>query len=346
MERENLFSDFVPVPKAEWLAKVEADLKGKPLEALYWHLSDTLRIDPFAHPQDRSHLPDAPVQLNRQWWVGAATWQTDAWGQQLEEMRAGGVQSVRLVCTTAEHLAEAAAALAAHWPDVPHLVLDLPADGALNWRAEWVCAKQPDWVCGGVSDDVVLGVKRVLCVAEMSCEEVTASLYSALYAGAQALEQAVGKKEFLPAQVASHLAFRFWVGPSYFLEIARLRAFALLWGHLLEAWGVPACKPLIEVHFAQEAYGDDPYHNMIRATTLAMSAILGGADRLEVRPVQLPQKGHTPFTRRIARNVQHILMLESHFDKMADPVAGSWYVEQLADQLAQQVWTQFCQEYS
>jgi methylmalonyl-CoA mutase len=81
---------------------------------------------------------------------------------------------------------------------------------------------------------------------------------------------------------------------------------------------------------------------MIRATTQALSAVIGGADRLYV----LPSDAYTgapssDFARRIARNVQHLLRLESFLDKTMDPAAGSYYIETLTDQLALKAWDKF-----
>ena len=81
--------------------------------------------------------------------------------------------------------------------------------------------------------------------------------------------------------------------------------------------------------------------NMIRAATQAMSAVIGGVDRLYIPPANagVPE-APTPFTRRVARNVHHILKMESFLDRVADPGAGSYYIEKLTDTLAESAWSQ------
>lgn len=135
------------------------------------------------------------------------------------------------------------------------------------------------------------------------------------------------------------------LGKSYFFEIAKIRAFKLLWLNVLKGWGAPLRHPVVETRFQAEAYTDELYTNMIRATTMAMSAVLGGADRLTVLPYDAGrehQASYSPaFSRHIARNVQHLLKMESFFSEIPDPAAGSYYIEQLTQQLAARAWTAF-----
>jgi methylmalonyl-CoA mutase len=141
------------------------------------------------------------------------------------------------------------------------------------------------------------------------------------------------------------MQFSVSVGTNYFLEIARLRAFRLLWLHVLKAWNAPATYPTMEAAFHPEAYTDALYNNMVRATTMAMSAVLGGVQRLTVRPYDAGREHlatYPPaFGRRIARNVQHLLKMESGFETLRDPAAGSYYIEKLTRQLAGEAWKKF-----
>jgi methylmalonyl-CoA mutase len=80
---------------------------------------------------------------------------------------------------------------------------------------------------------------------------------------------------------------------------------------------------------------------MLRTTTEAMAAVLGGCDVLTVRPYDAALRPAENFSNRIARNTQLILEHESHFDAVADPAAGSYYVETLTDKLARAAWAEF-----
>jgi methylmalonyl-CoA mutase len=85
----------------------------------------------------------------------------------------------------------------------------------------------------------------------------------------------------------------------------------------------------------------DPYVNMLRTQTEAMSAILGGTDSLTVEPFDIVFRQPDEFSERIARNQQLILKEESYFDKVADPAAGSYYIENLTSLIAENTWKLF-----
>ncbi|MBV8418163.1 MAG: hypothetical protein JO251_23460 [Verrucomicrobia bacterium] len=139
--------------------------------------------------------------------------------------------------------------------------------------------------------------------------------------------------------VAKSVRFVFAIGSNYFFEIAKLRAARMLW-----ACAVSAFQPrdesccLMNVHATTALCNKsiyDPFANVLRATTEAMAAVIGGCDSLEVRPFR--------FSDRLAMNIQRLLQEESHFDRVADPAGGSYYVEWLTDALANQGWRLFQQ---
>lgn len=139
-------------------------------------------------------------------------------------------------------------------------------------------------------------------------------------------------------EAARAIAFVFAVGSTYFLEIAKLRAARMLWWSALRAFAADAPEraaasgPMrLHVRTARANKSRyDPYTNLLRATTEAMSAAIGGADTLLVEP-----QGYDPH---LAINVQRILAEEAHLDAVADPAAGSYYVEALTDAIAREAW--------
>src|SRR5699024_237267 len=83
----------------------------------------------------------------------------------------------------------------------------------------------------------------------------------------------------------------------------------------------------------------DPYTNLLRTSTESMAAAIAGCDALTILPFDRHFRQPDAFSRRIARNQQLILREESFMDKAADPAAGSYYIEQLTDQIGKQAWT-------
>lgn len=148
-------------------------------------------------------------------------------------------------------------------------------------------------------------------------------------------------------QAATILKFNFAIGTNYFMEIAKLRAGRMLWANIVQAYEPKSCcAEKMRINAVTSAWNQtvyDPYVNMLRGTTEAMSAALSGVDSLEVLPFDAAYEPSTDFSERIARNVQHLLKEESHFDQVTDPAAGSYYIEKLTASIAEQAWSLFKQ---
>jgi methylmalonyl-CoA mutase len=150
---------------------------------------------------------------------------------------------------------------------------------------------------------------------------------------------------FSANEVASRIKFTFSVGANYFLEIAKFRAARMLWANVTENYGVSEdSAKMMNIHAVTSQWNQtvyDSYVNMLRSTTEAMSASLAGVDSLEVLPFDYQYREPGEFSNRIARNVQIILKEESHFDKITDPAAGSYYIENLTNSFTEHSWDLF-----
>lgn len=150
----------------------------------------------------------------------------------------------------------------------------------------------------------------------------------------------------VPAELAaSKISFHFAVGSNYFMEIAKFRAARMLWSELLLGYGIRKDQlPAMYIHAETSRWNQtvyDPYVNLLRNTTEAMSSVLAGMDSLTVMPFDNAFEVPTEFAERIARNQQILLKEESHFDKVADPAAGSYYIESLTSSIAEVAWKLF-----
>ena len=158
--------------------------------------------------------------------------------------------------------------------------------------------------------------------------------------------------------VAKKIKFNFGVGGNYFMEIAKFRAAKLLWAQIVDAYqgkclrpdcpetvnGICKCAAKMRIHAQTSEFNKtifDANVNMLRTQTEAMSATLGGVNSLTVLPYDSTYKKGDEFSERIARNQQLLLKEESHFDKVADPAAGSYYIETLTNNIAAQAWKLF-----
>ena len=149
------------------------------------------------------------------------------------------------------------------------------------------------------------------------------------------------EKGISPKQIADKIQFNLGTGSNYFFEIAKIRAIRILWNTILEHYKV--ADSIMYIHSETSInndYEEDENYNILRNTTRAMSAIIGGCDSLAVKPHDI-SNNKLDFSNRIARNIQHLLKEEAFFDKVTNPADGSYYIEQLTDEIASKSWKLF-----
>jgi methylmalonyl-CoA mutase len=376
MDSAVFFSEFPPIGKAEWLAALEKSLKGKmPLADLVWAAEADLHITPLVHaddfPEAPSPLTDAPNnwELSETIQIGANAPEAQAMVQEALHFGVEGLELRFDPSLSSERLTQVlegvyldfvglhlydvsptpmppAAALAALGglaqfkgvspTDLHGTVHFNPAalQGIVDWR---YTAEFTNMAAAQFPGFRVLHADGRHLQATDTIEELATLLqYGNLYL------TKMHERGLSPAQTANQLHFSIAIGDHYFLEMAKLRAFRQLWLHVLQSWNAPLQYPYISVSFKPAAYQDDLYTNLIRATTMGMSAVLGGANRLTVLPYDYgreAQASYPPaFGRRMARNVQHLLKMESHLDEAIDAMAGSYYLETLTRQLGEKAW--------
>jgi methylmalonyl-CoA mutase len=141
---------------------------------------------------------------------------------------------------------------------------------------------------------------------------------------------------------APRLSFFWGIGMNHFLEIAKLRAGRLLWAKLLKQFDPQNPKSLaLRTHCQTSGYSltaQDPFNNVARTTVEALAAVLGGTQSLHTNALDEALALPTDFSARIARNTQLYLQYETDITKVVDPWGGSYYVESLTADLADQAW--------
>ncbi|GAB4250122.1 MAG: hypothetical protein Kow0027_13360 [Saprospiraceae bacterium] len=366
--RPNLFEEFPPVSKAEWLEKIKQDLKGKAIEALDWQVG-SLKVSPFHHLDDRKDHSTA-LAKNAGWLLGEDIPAHDltAANKLAHKALAAGAESLQFFIDEplGDHRLEGLlegvnpaetdvrfyeanknASPAGLQHHLHHLVNKrklAPASvrGAINWSEEATV----------VQDDLEellrfamehLPAFRVLPVNVKAQDDPAEELRSML----EQLDHwlvTMTQAGFSAQAVLNHSQVLLTVNSNYFVSLCKFRAARMLFHHLAEVWKAPAGKPFFDAAFVAYPQGDSPYNNLIQATTQAISAIAGGADRLTVLPadVQNPAKEEgSPTFRRMARNLHHILRSESYMQAVADPAAGSYFFEDLTEKLAAETWRRF-----
>ena len=374
----SLFSEFELKHKAEWLEKVSKDLKGKPLDSLNWHIQETtanqLSVSPFAHREDIKGNPYPPLPFNRtsnSWEIGTFVVVNDFHAANLQALTALK-NGANAICFQLEKTPNKA--------DLRVLLVDIQ----LEWISIHFLISQKNWKAlptnfidiikekGQNSSNVSCSFRfsgdiletsedyrffRHSCLNELprghfltvndldgENEEVIATLASTLRKGNIYLNT-LNHAELGVKDLYHTLQFTLQLDDHYLLNIAKIRAFKLLWAQVFKAWNLPVeiFSP-IEVHLSPSSQSSDEDYNKIKATAQAMSAIIGGANRLFIHPSDsFTKENGTPFSQRIALNVQHLMQQESYIDRVIDPAAGSYFIENLTETLAQKAWAAFQQ---
>lgn len=146
-------------------------------------------------------------------------------------------------------------------------------------------------------------------------------------------------------EFATKISMTLSVGSNYFMEIAKLRAARLLWATIANQYHPKSdTSSRLYINSVGSTWNKtlyDPYVNMLRTTTEGMAASIGGADSISLKAFDIGFKKEDDFSSRISRNTQVILKEESGFNKVVDPSAGSYYIENLTNSIAESAWNLF-----
>ena len=349
---------------ADWLQQLEKDLKGKPWTDLQWHLGDGIVVDPFYHPDQYfpQRLPLLAGQAKAPWAIGESlvVGELKLGNQEILAALEGGAEALELLLSSPMGIEDWAVLL--ENVQMEYIALNLVLsdvnqeprvflEGLQRYFTQqgFELEKLRGSVDFGQTSVPVAALQKYLPGFKLGVVNGLA-LHQGHAASAQELAGLLRTGEaYLAAAspteletVAQSTLFKVAIGKSYFVEIAKLRALHILWFNVLKAYGVHKTSLSIATHFAPDSQDENANTNMIRAATQAMAAIIGGAQELYVLPSNVGAgESPTPFTRRIARNVQHLLRQESYLDKVQDPAAGSFYVEKLTEELAGKAWEDF-----
>lgn len=209
---------------------------------------------------------------------------------------------------------------------------------ALDWSAD--PAFSAEVISTAPADFVPFTIRAQECQnsGATAVEEIAFALASGVDFLAEMQERGV------PADRAMEsVAFSFAMGPEFFVQIAKLRAFRMVWAQAATSFGVARDHAGTRIYALTSRWNRtiyDPHNNMLRATTEAMSAILGGADSIYIVPFDECYNVGDETSRRLARNAHIILKQEAHLARVADPGGGSYYLENLTQSIAQRAWKQ------
>ena len=142
-------------------------------------------------------------------------------------------------------------------------------------------------------------------------------------------------------RAANSITFSFAIGSNLFIQIAKFRAFRMLWAQVVESFGGDRDDAKAHIHARTSRWNKtiyDPHVNVLRATCEAIAAVIGGADSITVAPFDACYKAPNPASLQLARNTQLILKHEAQLARVVDPGGGSYFLEVMTDSIARISW--------
>lgn len=368
MAKPNLFEEFEPTTKKEWLAKIDKDLKGKSLSSLGRTTRDDIRIEPVYFTED-SNPQEQPLKEHPKW---------DA----VQEILVLDVKAANKLAL--DHLNRGATSLLFYLmgnEDLSELLKDIEIqyiclnlvtgsnpqglakqlnsliaergleqaeiEGSLNFDPLENLARTGNWFENEQSDFDNLKTTEKLLQEGVRGICVNANLFA--NAGATEAQQ-LGNALAMSYEYIHRLELKStrscWVnlavGSDYFVEIAKLRAFRRLWRQMQSELGFEQQEVRLYAETAlRNKTISDRYNNMIRTTAETMAAIIGGASEISVKGFDATYDEPSFFGERVAKNQQSILQHESRFQQVRDMASGAYFIEDLTEKLANKGWEFF-----
>lgn len=352
------FNEFESISAKAWKQKIQLDLKGNDYnEALIWNSPEGIDVKPFYHADELLNLPDDSNTKATSWKICHTIFVTDskkANQKALEVLNRGAdsikfiipskdisikklLQEINLTSTTLhfelQFLSEEYIKKLIAIPTKAETHINLDIIGNLAKTGNWYSTLKKDHkILESIVKNSTLN-ENILSVDISLYQNAGANIVQQL---AYALSHANEYLNHFGEKVKNKINFKVSIGTNYFFEIAKLRALRLLWKTLASEYvsNVSDCH-IIATPTKRNKTIYDYNTNMLRTTTECMSAIFGGANTICNLPYDAIYHKDNEFGERISRNQLLILKHESYFNKVNNPVDGSYYIETLTQQMAE-----------
>ena len=375
-EHRPLFSEFSATSQEEWMEKVIADLKGKPYEKLFWKHPSGLVTEPMAMETSPSGgLPGQDsFRRGSVFLADEAGWQVvqdlipgvgveqveDAVNAEVHAFQVNGAASdlndilnQMSLSDSAIHLyncnSESLAALRSAIGDqIGNLTGTATNEAFSNSLTDFSSQSEATDLRAMVSSTSGSPYFRALGIDLRQTELLggTPDVQLAIaLAGVVELLETVPNDGITAEEVLENLHFRFPTGDSFFLEVAKYRAFRVLFSDLVKSYGHDSpglISPFVLAMTSRRTLTRyDQHTNLLRQTTSAMAGVLGGAEAILVEPFDVLEENSGKTGSRLARNIQFLLKHESYLDQVKDIGGGSYYLEGLTKAVGEKAWEMF-----
>lgn len=357
-----LFDPFAPVSLEEWVEKIKIDLKGKPLSSLETLPEPDLKIRAYHHGDDISSKTNGEKTVlqkeHNDWFVREAFSAELHHNKNVLDALNNGVNSLGIHWSNQSafdrlteavlfdhiqsdiHFENLGEAVKASIPSNSQAVFDPIAINAMAGSNKYLPADFSTFYASNLPNKTIWASGYTYGNAGASTIQELAFTLAHLNEYLHELTSKGAKIEDLTPKIRVELA----VNENYLINIAKFRVIQDLFRLLLEGYeynGQAATVKVFARTTSRHLALNDAHNNSLRQTTQAMSAVIGGCDTLTITTRKTGNKGVDRRLKRLSRNIQLILKEESHFNKVADPASGAYYIEAICADLMEKSWALF-----
>lgn len=364
MAEQSLFSEFEARSKADWMAQIEADLKGKKPSELHKQWQD-LEVDPFKSKTDLSKNTSC-FRERKEWFIAQAFCvdtpkETNA---RILEALMEGVNSIEIAgLNSKEELEATLESVNPEYIQTNFKLGEWMFSGGLEAAENWAkhaaggswgfdplgkLYRTKSWYRNQEEDIKLIEKLSKSSLEQLNWLEINGADFhnEGAYASTELALSLAMFNEYLavladPAKDAGKLEFKAGVGVLYFIELTKLRSLRTLAGAVAAEYGYSG-DLFISANtgiWGMSAY--DRHNNLLRSSTQIMAAAIGGADAISATPFDLSLETDHRFARHLSRMQHQMLIEESFLDRVIDPMAGSYFLESLQADLEQKAWAKF-----
>ena len=358
---KRLFQDFNSVSQAEWVEKIEKDLKGKSIDILNYTPELGIETKAHFHADDNVKPNDLEGFDSNDWYIQENF--SDIENKKILDKLQKGCDSIQIDVNDKTHYKNLFTDIElkhistefkfkdnANWNNLntflsvkksPNVNISFPVltngleNGYFSNSLQHFSIFNKSLINSGANtihvDGFTIGLAGASTIQELAICLAQLSEYT---------QHLLKEEEFTLEEISEAFYTTLSVNDEYFTNIAKFRAYQVLLTHFFENFDEGFWLENITINgqtnFRHHSK-NDKYNNLLRSTTQAMSAILGGCANLLVTPFE---KGNE-ISERMARNIQLVIKEEAYFDKVNDPSKGSYYIEDLTNQLVEKGWAMF-----
>jgi methylmalonyl-CoA mutase len=355
--KHSLFSEFDPISSKQWKQKIQFELKGEDYnDTLIWNSPENIKVKPFYNQEDlQENLPENRKTNGFKICQNIFVFDLEKSIERALESIERGADSIiftienetidvtklleKLPLETCEIYFNLSFISVNYTSKIETIAKSRNAKIYCNLDPIGQLAKDGNWFKTQEKDNF----ETLNLISKQVSNSSIISINSSLYqnAGANIIQELAYSlahaNEYLNriTTINQPIVFKISVGTNYFFEIAKLRAYRILFNSIAKEYNPNLDCHLVVTPTKRNKTIYDYNVNMLRTTTECMSAIIGGADAIANLPYDALYHKDNEFGDRIARNQLLILKNESYFDKVNNPADGTYYIESLTHQLAE-----------